>query len=81
MAKVKSADYAAKKYLSAIKARGGAEAWYACGEKVAEGGVKAVAACMKGLKKKVSEETWAKHYKMAYEGKPVEEKEEEEKKE
>jgi|GEM_PF-2095452 len=69
MAKVKSADYAAKKYLSAIKARGGAEAWYACGEKVAEGGVKAVAACMKGLKKKVSEETWAKHYKMAYEGK------------
>jgi len=70
--KVKSATYAAKRYLSAIKALGGSDAYYECGEKVAEGGVKAVAACMKGLKKKVTEDTWAKHYKMAYEGKAVE---------
>jgi len=66
--KVKSATYAAKRYLSAIKALGGADAYYTCGEKVAEGGVKAVAACMKGLKKKVGEEVWAEAYKDSYEG-------------
>lgn len=68
MASVKSADYAYKKYLAGVKAIGGAKAYYKCGAKAATGGVKAVAACMKGLKKKVSEVTWAKKYKLAYEG-------------
>ena len=68
MASVKSADYAAKKYLAGVRAVGGAQAYYACGAKAATGGVKAVAACMKGLKKKVSEVKWAQKYKLAYEG-------------
>jgi len=68
MPAVKSAAYAKARYLAAIKARGGASAYYACGEKAATGGVKAVAECMRGLKLKVSEEDWANAYEMAYEG-------------
>jgi hypothetical protein len=64
---VLSKEKAAAKYLAAIKALGGASAYYACGEKVSTGGVKAVAECMKGLKKKVSEEVWAQKYAFAYE--------------
>lgn len=57
---------AAAKYEAGIKLLGGAKEWYACGEKRVTGGVKAVAECLKGLKKKLTESDWAKKYKDAY---------------
>jgi hypothetical protein len=60
-------EKAKAKYLAAIKALGGASAYYSCGEKVATGGVKAVAECMKSLKKRVPEEAWAEKWALAYE--------------
>jgi hypothetical protein len=60
-------DRAKAKYLAAIRALGGASAYYNCGAQYSTGGVKAVAECMRGLKRKVSEETWADKWAAAYE--------------
>jgi len=57
---------AAGKYSAAIALLGGASAYHACGDKSATGGVKAVAECMHGLKKKLTETDWATKYKTAY---------------
>jgi len=64
---VLSKDKAKEKYLNAIKALGGAEAYYKCGEKYSTGGVKAVAQCMQSLRKKTTEEDWANKWASAYE--------------
>jgi hypothetical protein len=60
-------EKAKEKYLRAIRDLGGADAYYDCGAKYAEGGVKRVAECMKGLKKKVKEDAWAEKWAAAYE--------------
>jgi hypothetical protein len=57
---------ASKKYEDAIKLLGGASAFHTCGDKVSTGGVKAVAECMHGLKKSLTESQWATKYKDAY---------------
>jgi len=57
---------AGEKYSKAIALLGGASAYFTCGEKVSTGGVKAVAECMHGLKKKLTESSWAEKYKTAY---------------
>lgn len=57
---------AADKYSKAIALLGGASAYGACGDKVSTGGVKAVAECMHGLKKKLTESAWAEKYRNAY---------------
>lgn len=56
---------AADKYAKAISLLGGAAAFHACGDKSASG-VKAVAECMHGLKKRLTESDWATKYKTAY---------------
>jgi len=64
---VLDAATARAKYENAIKLLGGASAYFACGEKIT-GGVKAVAECMRGLKKKLTESDWAKKWEEAYTG-------------
>jgi len=62
---VKSAAEAKEAYLKAIKALGGAAAYYECGAKRK---VKEVAECLQSLKKqRVNEEVWAERYAAAYE--------------
>uniref|UniRef100_A0A7J2TGX6 Restriction endonuclease type IV Mrr domain-containing protein n=1 Tax=Archaeoglobus fulgidus TaxID=2234 RepID=A0A7J2TGX6_ARCFL len=58
---------AKERYLKAIKRLGRAEAYYECGKLVYTGGVKAVAECLKSLKKKVPEEKWSKMWAKVYE--------------
>lgn len=64
---VMGASAARKKYEDAIKLLGGASAYYACGEKI-DKGVKAVAECMHGLKKALTESEWASKWEKAYSG-------------
>lgn len=61
---VLSKSEAGDKYKAAIDLLGGASAYYNCGEK---GKVKAIAECMKGLKKGLTSSDWATKYKEAYE--------------
>jgi hypothetical protein len=63
---VQDASTAGKHYEDAIKLLGGASAYHACGDKVSTGGVKAVAECMHGLKKKMTESDWATKYRARY---------------
>jgi len=65
---VVSADEAARRYKDAIRARGGARAWYDCGKKYPREGVKGVAECMKGLKIEITEEDWGDKYEKRYTG-------------
>lgn len=64
---VLGATAAAKKYSDAITLLGGASAYFACGAKK-DKGVKAVAECMHGLKKALTESDWAKKWEKAYSG-------------
>jgi len=68
MAEAKSAKAASKAYKEGVDAVGGADAYYSCGAKVTTGGVKAVADCMKGLKKKLTSSDWQSKYESAYRG-------------
>lgn len=70
MANVMDASAAAAKYQSAIAMIAGSDggAYFGCGDKRTSGGVRAVAECMKGLKKTAGLSVWAEKYKKAYEG-------------
>jgi len=58
---------APERYETAIQLLGGAEAYYDCGDKMATGGIKAVAECMKGLsRKEMDESDWAEKYTRKY---------------
>lgn len=60
---VASAEQAAAKYEASIRLLGGASAYRSCG---AKGKIGEIAACMHGLKAKLTESDWATKYKMAY---------------
>lgn len=70
MAEVMDATAAAAKYQSAIALIAGSDggAYFTCGAERMRGGVKAVAECMKGLKKTAGLPVWAEKYRKAYEG-------------
>jgi hypothetical protein len=70
MAEVMDAASAADKYQSGIALIAGSDghAYNDCGAKRLSGGVKAVAECMKGLKKTAGLPVWAEKYRRAYEG-------------
>ena len=70
MPEVMDAQAASAKYQSAIALIAGSDggAYHACGDKRVSGGVKAVAECMKGLKKTAGLPVWAEKYRKAYEG-------------
>lgn len=69
---VKSADTAATNYRTALSNIGAPDSYYNCGGKVDTGGVKAVAECMRGLKKKKATlDTWVSKYKQAYTPTPL----------
>lgn len=70
MAEVMSASDAASKYQSSIALIAGSDGgkYFDCGAEKVSGGVKAVAECMKGLKKTAGLPVWAEKYKKAYEG-------------
>jgi hypothetical protein len=59
-------DVAKAKYLYAIQKLGGASAYYGCGQQKYRG-VKAVAECLEGLKKRLTETEWAEKWAQAYE--------------
>ena len=61
---------AAAKYQSAIALIAGSDGggYFTCGAERIRGGVKAVAECMKGLKKTAGLPVWAEKYRKAYEG-------------
>ncbi len=70
MATVMDANAATQKYQEAIALIAGSDggAYFTCGDKRTSGGVKAVAECMKGLKKTAGLPVWATKYRSAYEG-------------
>jgi len=62
---VLSKEKAAEAYKKGVEAVGGASAYFECGAKK-ETGVKAVAECMHGLKKKLTAADWAAKWAAAY---------------
>lgn len=70
MAEVMDGTQAAAKYQSAIALIAGSDGggYLTCGQERLRGGVKAVAECMKGLKKTAGLPAWAEKYRKAYEG-------------
>jgi len=70
MGEVMDAQAATSKYQAAISLIAGSDggAYFDCGDKRTSGGVKAVAECMKGLKKTAGLPVWAEKYRKAYEG-------------
>jgi len=70
MAEVMGASEAAERYQRGISLIAGSDGagYLNCGAKRLTGGVKAVAECMKGLKKSAGLSVWAEKYRAAYGG-------------
>lgn len=63
---VVSGSEASSRYREGINLIGGSNAYFDCGAKAANGGVKAVAECMKGLKKAAGLDAWTAKYEKRY---------------